>query len=59
VDNTIFTYKVTNFYDKDSEIGVAWNDPNLKIDWGIPSSEVLLSEKDGLLPQLKDIHSPF
>ena len=59
VDNTIFTYKVTNFYDKDSEIGVAWNDPDLKIDWGIADSEILLSDKDRLLPQLRDIHNPF
>lgn len=59
VDNTIFTYKVTNFYDKASEIGVVWNDPDLKIDWGVEASEVILSEKDEILPRLRDIISPF
>lgn len=59
VDNTIFTYKVTSFYDKASEVGVAWNDPDLGIDWGISDSEVILSEKDKMLPCLKDIDNPF
>ena len=58
-DNTIFTYKVTNFYDKASEIGVAWNDPDLKIDWGVASEDIILSKKDKILPRLRDIVSPF
>ena len=58
-DNTIFTYKVTNLYDKSSEIGVLWDDKDLGIDWGIDSSEVILSEKDKELPGFKDFVSPF
>ncbi|WP_295767935.1 dTDP-4-dehydrorhamnose 3,5-epimerase [uncultured Mucilaginibacter sp.] len=58
-DNTIFTYKVTNFYDKASEIGVIWNDPTLGIGWGINESEALLSPKDELLPAFADFVSPF
>lgn len=58
-DNTIFTYKVTNFYDKNSEFGVVWNDSDLKINWGISSQEVILSEKDKMLPAFKDLDSPF
>ncbi len=58
-DNTIFTYKVNNYYDKSSEIGVIWNDPTLNIDWGLPTGEVLLSPKDELLPFFKDFTSPF
>jgi dTDP-4-dehydrorhamnose 3,5-epimerase len=58
-DNTIFTYKVNNFYDKVSEIGVLWNDPDLGIDWGLAESEVLLSPKDLVLPLLADFNSPF
>lgn len=58
-DNTIFTYKVTNLYDKLSEIGVLWNDKDLKIDWGIDSSEVILSEKDKELPHFNKFISPF
>jgi dTDP-4-dehydrorhamnose 3,5-epimerase len=58
-DDTIFTYKVTNFYDKASEIGVLWNDPTLAIGWGINDAEVLLSPKDELLPKFEDFVSPF
>ncbi len=58
-DNTIFTYKVNNYYDKASEIGVLWNDPTINIDWGIAPGDVLLSPKDELLPDFKDFDSPF
>ncbi|QJD95652.1 dTDP-4-dehydrorhamnose 3,5-epimerase [Mucilaginibacter robiniae] len=58
-DNTIFTYKVTNFYDKASEIGVIWNDPQLAIGWSINEKDVLLSPKDELLPTFADFKSPF
>lgn len=60
-DNTIFTYKVTNYYDKNSEIGVIWNDPTLQINWAtqINEDEFLLSEKDLILPEFKAFESPF
>lgn len=60
-DNTIFTYKVSNYYDKNSEIGVMWNDPDLNIQWSkyIPESEFLLSDKDQALDSFKDFKSPF
>ena len=58
-DNTIFSYKVTNLYDKASEIGVIWNDPQLNIDWGLKENEVILSEKDNRLPIFKAFKSPF
>lgn len=60
-DQTIFTYKVSNYYDKDSEIGVMWNDPDLNIEWSreITESEFLLSDKDQVLPLFKDFKSPF
>lgn len=45
-DNTEFVYKTTNFYSKESERSIAWNDPLINIDW--PEKEVLLSEKDKL-----------
>ncbi len=58
-DDTIFTYKVTNYYDKASEIGVLWNDPTLNIDWQTDLSNVLLSPKDTILPSFADFKSPF
>lgn len=58
-DDTIFTYKVDNYYDKASEIGVLWNDPTLNIDWQTDLSNVLLSPKDEILPTFADFKSPF
>jgi dTDP-4-dehydrorhamnose 3,5-epimerase len=58
-DNTIFTYKVNNYYDKASEIGVLWNDPTLNINWGIIPGEALLSPKDEVLPKFNDFVTPF
>ena len=43
-DDTVFSYKCTDFYHKESEDCLLWNDPDLKIDWGI--NEPILSEKD-------------
>ncbi len=58
-DDTIFTYKVNNYYDKASEIGVLWNDPTLNIDWQSDLSNVLLSPKDTVLPTFANFKSPF
>ena len=45
-DDTVFQYKCDEFYHPESEDGIAWNDPKIGIDWGIPESEIILSEKD-------------
>lgn len=60
-DNTIFSYKVTNYYDKNSEIGVVWDDPNLNINWNeqLDKTELLLSDKDLVLPKFEGFESPF
>jgi len=58
-DNTIFTYKVNNYYDKASEIGVLWNDATLNINWGVNKGEELLSPKDEVLPTFDSFVSPF
>lgn len=59
-NDTIFSYKVSGgLYDKASEIGVCWNDPQLAIDWQMPEAELLLSEKDEALPCFADFSSPF
>jgi dTDP-4-dehydrorhamnose 3,5-epimerase len=46
-------YKCTDFYDASDEIGVRWDDPDLKIQW--PLSQPVLSEKDKKFPRLKEI----
>ena len=52
-DGTLFSYKCTDFYAPSSEIGVAWNDPDIAIDWPIESPQ--LSAKDQRNPRLRDI----
>ena len=52
-----FQYKCDNFYAPAQEGAIAWNDPDLAIDWKLPASDVLLSEKDSRHPLLKD--SPY
>ncbi len=51
----IFTYKVDNIYAPQSEGGVIFNDPQIGIEWKIPATDILLSEKDGKLPALDSI----
>jgi dTDP-4-dehydrorhamnose 3,5-epimerase len=45
-ETAVFAYKCDNNYDKASEGGIAYNDPKLGIDWGIPEESRSLSEKD-------------
>ena len=54
-DEAIFQYKCDNFYNKESEGAIAWDDPDLGIDWGVPPGDVILSEKDRNHPRLKDL----
>ncbi len=56
-DNTIFQYKCTNYYNKGSESGIIWNDPDLVINWGIENP--LVSDKDLQGINFKDFISPF
>ena len=52
-------YKVTDYYAKDCEQGIAWDDPSLSIDWRLPSADIVLSDKDRENPRLNGIVSPF
>lgn len=56
-DDTIFVYKVTGLYNKESEGGLLWNDPQLGIDWGV--ADPLLSDKDKVQPSWADFVTPF
>ena len=53
-EEAIFQYKCDNFYHKESEGAIAWNDPEINIDWSIPFDDVILSDKDKVNPLLKD-----
>lgn len=52
-------YKCDAFYNKESEGGIAWNDPALKIDWQVPTESAKISEKDSILPSLIDCNNNF
>ena len=58
-EEVIFQYKCDNFYSPQSEGAIAWNDPDLNIDWRIPAEKVVLSEKDRKHPRLKDWQNVF
>ena len=53
-DEVIFQYKCDNFYAPQSEGALAWDDPDLGIDWKVPVDKLLLSDKDKCHPCLKD-----
>lgn len=48
-------YKVDEFYNKESESGIRYDDPALKIDWKVKISDVIVSEKDAILGTIKDL----
>lgn len=52
-NDTVLTYKCDNYYHKDSEQGIRYDDPDLNIDWQLPESERILSDKDKVLPFLR------
>ena len=52
-------YKCDEFYNKESEGGIAYNDLALKIDWGIPDQDVIISEKDMQYPVLAECKNNF
>ena len=56
-NDTIFSYKCTHIYHRESEEGLVWNDPDLNIDWGIGSP--LVSDKDKLGVAFKNFKTPF
>ena len=55
----VFQYKCDNYYAPEYEGAIAWDDPQLGIDWRIKPEDVLLSEKDRHHPLLANFDSPF
>ena len=52
-ETVVFNYKCDNWYNKEAEIGIIYNDSDLSIDWLLNEDELLISEKDKNLPTLK------
>jgi dTDP-4-dehydrorhamnose 3,5-epimerase len=57
-DNSLIQYKCSNLYNKESEGGLIWNDPDINIDWGI-DYEPIISDKDKDNVYLKNFNSSF
>ena len=56
-DRAVFSYKCDAYYAPDYEEGIAWDDPDLGIDWRLASGEAIVSPKDRLLPRLREVES--
>lgn len=54
-ENTIVSYKCDNYYNKESEEGIVYNDPILNINWILRDDEIMLSDKDASLPSFKSL----
>ncbi len=48
-------YKQTAYYDAAVERGIAWNDPDIWIEWPLPASELIVSDRDSKAPRLRDV----
>lgn len=51
----IFTYKVDNFYNKESEFGIRYDDPEINVNWYLPKQSIITSEKDRMANTLADL----
>ena len=58
-EEAVFQYKCDNLYAPHAEGAIAWDDPDIGIDWGLPAEDVLLSAKDAAHPRLKDAEYLF
>ncbi|WP_303316580.1 dTDP-4-dehydrorhamnose 3,5-epimerase [Flavivirga abyssicola] len=58
-DDTIFSYKCDNFYNKESESGILYSDKDMNIDWDFPLDKLIISDKDKQLPTFKDFLNEY
>lgn len=54
-EEAVFQYKCDNYYAPKSEGAIAWDDPDLAIDWRVPREDVILSDRDKNHPRLVDL----
>ncbi len=57
--NTEVIYKVNNYYSRQHDKGIVWDDPAIGINWPVADADVVVSEKDLKLPLLSDLPSYF
>ncbi len=53
--NTEVLYKVTDYYSPSDEAGIIWNDPTIGVKWPVLDADYIVSEKDQILPQFKEL----
>ena len=53
-DTAIFFYKCDNYYNAASEGGILYNDPTFNIDWILDEEDLIISDKDKILPVFKE-----
>jgi dTDP-4-dehydrorhamnose 3,5-epimerase len=58
-EQAIFAYKVDNYYSPECDRGLAWNDPDINIDWQVAQQDIKLSDKDTRQPALADLSDRF
>ncbi len=58
-DDTIFAYKVDSYYSPECDKGIAFDDPDIAIDWKVPFSDLKLSAKDRIQPKLHETDALF
>ena len=58
-DDTMFTYKVDNYYSPENDRGILFSDESLGIDWQVPLTELNLSAKDKVQPKLEETNDIF
>lgn len=58
-DTALILYKCDQFYNKSSEGGIKFDDPSLNIDWGIKLEDIIVSDKDQILPFLENCNNLF
>ena len=58
-DDCEVLYKAGGYYEPEAEGGLRWDDPELGIDWRLPTEEITVNGRDGALPLLRELQSPF
>jgi dTDP-4-dehydrorhamnose 3,5-epimerase len=58
-DDVVVTYMVSDYYAPSHDAGICWNDPDIAFRWPFKDADIIKSDKDGRLPRLRDLESPF